>query len=401
MTFSFAVEILSYILLASVFLFYLAYYLLLRRYHTNARDVKNNANPGPRFFPMVSMIIPVYNEGKTIQKKLENIKSLRYPEEKLEAIFVDGCSTDKTAEIIQSYIDNECSFMRLVQQECRKGYNEGVVDGLAVSSGEIVVLTDAGAYYDPDALRYLVGHFEDPQVGAVTGREVVANEDGVLAAKLESTYRSFYDFMRSAEAKMDSTPDLKGELSAVRKKICVRTAEKVRKSPNASFDCCVPYQARMEGHTVVYEGEAFYSERAPATFRGRMRQQVRRGTILIAALLLFKDMIFDGKYGKFGTVILPAHLMMLVVLPWVFLSGVATFVVATVMDPIMNVVALGVFVVPILLSSRVRLFVVAFVQSQLALVAALWRVVMRRESLFIETIPSTRVCQSESREVSS
>ena len=199
---------------------------------------------------------------------------------------------------------------------------------------------------------------------------------------------------------MDSTPDLKGEISAAKKEICLHTAEKVGKSRNASFDCCVPYQARKEDYKVVYEGDAFYSEQAPATFRGRMRQQVRRGTILIAALLLFKDMIFNGQYGKFGTIILPAHFMMLVVVPWVFLSGIVSFVIAMLMDPMVNVIVLGVFFVPILLSTRIRLFALAFVQSQMALVAALWRVVMRRESLFIDTIPSTRVCPSESQAVS-
>jgi len=307
----------------------------------------------------------------------------------MEAVFVDGCSTDNTPEIIQSYIDNGCSSIKLVRQESRRGYNEGVVDGLANSSGEIVGLTDAGSYYDPDVLRHLVTHFKDSKVGAVTGREVVVNERKTTAARLESTYRSYYDFMRSAEAEMDSTPDLKGEISAVRREICLHTAEKTRKSKNASFDCCVPYQARMEGYKVVYESNAFYYEYAPETFKDRMNQQVRRGTILIAALLLFKEMILNKKFGKFGTIILPAHFIMLVVLPWIFLAGSISLVISTLINPIWLV--LWTVVSASLLVPKTRLFLVSFIQSQIALATAALRVAMRRQSLFISTIPSTRV----------
>jgi cellulose synthase/poly-beta-1,6-N-acetylglucosamine synthase-like glycosyltransferase len=339
--------------------------------------------------PKVSMIVPTYNEGRTISKKLENIRSLIYPRERLEVIFIDGSSTDQTPQTIQSYIDRGWNEVRLVRQKERKGYNEGVFEGLENASSEIIVLTDAGAYYDSHALEYLVRHFKDPSIGAATGREVIINA-GKGAAKLESTYRSFYDFMRSAESKMDSTPDLKGEISAVKKSICLQAVDRVRKSPNASFDCCVPYQARMDGQKVVYDGDAFYHEYAPETFSDRMKQQVRRGSILITPLLMYKEMIFNKKYGKFGRIILPAHFLMLALLPWVFLSGVTILLLTTVFDPVRNLIILGVLTIPIFSTGKTRVFFLSFIQSQIALVMACFRILARRKSMFITTISSTR-----------
>jgi cellulose synthase/poly-beta-1,6-N-acetylglucosamine synthase-like glycosyltransferase len=380
------VETVAYSLLSAVFLFYLVYFLILRKFGGQAKRVENLGSADP---PKVSLIVPTYNEGKTIRKKLKNIDSLIYPKERLETIFVDGCSTDDTPQIIQSYIDEGRHAVRLVRQSERKGYNEGIFEGLKNASNEIIVLTDAGAYYDSHALRYLVRHFGDPKVGAVTGREVVMNV-GKRAARLESTYRFFYDFMRLAETNMDSTPDLKGEISAVKKDICLHAVERAKRSPNASFDCCVPYQVRMEGQRVLYDSDSFYHEYAPETFKDRMKQQVRRGSILITPLLLYKEMIFNKKYGKFGRVILPAHFIMLVLVPWFFLIGLAVLLVGTVMDPVRNLIMLGILMVPVVASGRARVFVLSFTQSQIALVLSCFRIGFRKKSMFITTISSTR-----------
>lgn len=380
-----AIEIVSYTLLCIVVSFYSAYFLVLKSYSNKSKQIEWSED----FRPKISMIIPVYNEARIIRKKLQNIVSLKYPKENLEVIFVDGHSTDNTTEIIQSYIDKGHEYIKIIRQQERKGYNEGIFEGLACSSNDIVVLTDAASYYDSHALTHLVKNFKDPETGAVTGREVVINAKKG-AGELESTYRSFYDFMRSAEAQMDSTPDLKGEISAARKDICLRTISKVRQSHNTSFDCTLPYQIRMEDRKVVYEDNAFYYEYSPETFKDRMIQQVRRGSILIAPLLLYKNMIFNGRYGKFGRVILPAHLIMLIVIPWIFLAGSISLIIATLVNPFMNVVIVAVLLIPVLVSRRTRIFCLSFVQSQIALLVSAVRVMTRRKSLVINTIFSTR-----------
>lgn len=378
-----------------VFLFYLSYFLVLRYFYKKSEGSEKSLES---YYPYVSLIVPVYNEEKIIRKKIQNIEQLNYPKDKIEPIFVDGCSTDGTPEIIQDYIKNDDKFIRLIRQSRRTGYNEGIYEGVWNAKGNIIIITTAEAYYAPDTIHYLVRHFKDPKVGAVTGKEIILNEDEAGAPKLEAAYRSFYDFMRAAETRMDSTPDLKGEVSAIRKEICTHLIPKTRLSNSAAFDCCVAHQAKMEGYKTVYEGQATYCEYAPATLKDRMKQQIRRGTFLIGSLMLFKNMILNKKYGKFGLIILPAHFVMQLVLPWIFLLGSTSLLFLTIMDPIKTAIIWLFLLLALLSSAKTRLSLISFIQSQIALIIAIFHVLTKRKSLFIDTIPSTRGLVAHSKQ---
>ena len=368
------------------FLFYLSYFILLYFFFKKGG---NDCESLEFHYPYVTLIVPTYNEEKTIFNKIKNIEELNYPKDKLEVIFVDGCSTDNTSNIINNYIKNCKKDIKLKTQKIREGYNAGVSEGINNSNGEIIILTDAGAYHYPDAIQHLVRHFKDDKIGAVTGKEIVFNTNKQdIGPKLESIYRNFYDFMRMAETKIDSTPDSKGEILVIRKDICLKVIQKIKSLPNASFDSCVPYQAKLDGYRTVFEPKAKYYEYAPATFHDRMIQQIRRATVLIGSMLLFKNMLFKKKFGAFGLIIMPAHFIMLILLPWLFLSGTFCLIVLSLLNPFW----LLLWLVPltVLFFQKSRLFLISFIQSQIALIIAILRVIMRRGSLFIETIPSTR-----------
>lgn len=372
--------------------FYAGYLACLSYYSKKSRP--NNRVMGSSY-PFVSLVVPIHNEEKIICKKIENIEEMVYPSDKFEVVFVDGCSTDKTCKLIEDYSLKSKKSIRLIKQEKRNGYTRAMIDGIVSSKGEIIVATDAASYYYPDALQHLTEHFEDPAIGAVTGKEIVLGgkvELGggkELGLHLEKSYRFFYDFMRKAETEIDSTPDSKGEILAVRKEICQSLFEKLGLSPNASFDSCVPYQAKLMGFRTIYDEQAKYYEYTPNSFSGRTTQQIRRATLLIGAMLLFKNMLFSRKSGKFGMLILPVHFMMDCVLPSVFWVGVASLVAATVLGALL-VLPFWVALLLALAVRKSRTLILSFTQSQFALTAALFRLARRRQSLFITSIPSTR-----------
>jgi len=369
-------------------LFYLAYFLVLYYYHQKKKEKVESSS---EFHPSVSLIVPVYNEEKIVSKKIQNITELNYPKGRIEAIFVDGCSTDNTADVIEAHSKNNDGFVRLIRERKRGGYNSAIHEGVLKSHGDIIVMSDSASYYDPEALKFLVGHFVDPAVGAVTGKEIVLGDPKAVGPRLEATYRGFYDFMRTAETRMDSTPDSKGEILAARRKICENLTQRVHLSPSASFDCCIPYQAKLEGYRTVFEPKAVYYEYAPSSFMDRMRQQIRRAAILMGSMLLFRNMIMNKKYGKFGSVIIPVHFVMQIILPWLFVVGCISLLIATVMNPASTVIMWATLaLMAILVSLKNRVLLLSFTQSQLALVIATLRVATRRNSVIIDTIPSTR-----------
>jgi cellulose synthase/poly-beta-1,6-N-acetylglucosamine synthase-like glycosyltransferase len=375
-----------------VFFFYLTYFLVLLSYNKNSyieREKDTN------FYPSVSMIVPVYNEQTIIAKKMTNIKEMKYPNDKLEVIFVDGNSTDNTKKIIIEKIKDSNKNIKLIEQKKRKGYTQAVIQGILTSKGEIIFATDAASYHYPDTINQLVKHFTDPKIGAVTGKEIVLGQEKKIGPKLEKSYRLFYDFMRKAETKIDSTPDSKGEILAVRKKICINLIDKLELSPNASFDSCVPYQAKMMGLRTVYEDKARYYEYAPSSFLDRMKEKSRRATLLIGALLLFKEMILNRKYGKFGVIVLPVHFIINCILPMIFVVGVFSLVLLSFLNPIASIIPWVLAAGLLIATNNSRSLLISFIQSQIALIMGLFKLIRREKTLFIESIPSTRSLPNE------
>ena len=369
-------------------LFFYAGYLILLKYF-NKKAVSNKKQL-PLSYPSVSLLVPVYNEEKIIAKKIQNIEELDYPIDKLEVIIIDGKSIDKTREIIEEILKKSQKSIRLIKQEKRDGYTQAVIKGIMASKGEIIMATDGASFHYPNALLHLVKHFRDPKIGAVTGKEIVKGKDYEIGPQMEKSYRVFYDFMRKAETEMDSTPDSKGEILVVRKEICTALIKRLSLSPNASFDSCVPYQAKLMGYRTIFDEDAKYYEYAPSSFIDLMKVQIRRATVLIGALLLFRSLIFNKNSGKFGLIILPIHFVMYCIIPSLFFVGALSLVLSTFLAPISVVIFWVALLISLIVSKTTRLFLVSFVQSQYALLMGLFRLARRKDSLFIESIPSTR-----------
>jgi glycosyltransferase involved in cell wall biosynthesis len=382
-----ALNISMWVSFAVLFSSYFGYFLVLLFFHRRACRKKESAGSSDFFYPSVSLIVPTFNEEKIIDKKIQNIEELSYPDNKMEVIYVDGHSQDQTVTMIQERMRTAKKTIRLIQQTRREGYNRGIIDGILNSTGEIVVLTDAASYHYSDAIKHLVRPLRNKEIGAVTGKEIVLGTNGV-GPQLEASYRFFYDFMREAETEIDSTPDTKGEILAVRRDICNGMIPRLR-SPNASFDSAVPYQAKLMGYRTVYEPQAKYSEYCPSSFVDRLKQQVRRATYLIGGLMQFKNMILNRKYGRFGLLILPAHFIIQFVVPWVFFVVSSCLLALTFVDPL-KTLPLWIPFLAILVTRKGRLFAASFIQSQVALAMAVFRLATRRQSLYIQTIQSTR-----------
>jgi poly-beta-1,6-N-acetyl-D-glucosamine synthase len=378
---------LTYVSFLIVFGFYACYLLVLVHFNNKNSSIGNQLKFS---YPTVSIIIPVYNEETVIAKKIKSIEEMVYPNDKIEVIFVDGQSRDRTSEIIIDEARKCQKSVRLIRQEERDGYTNAVIRGILDSKGEIVVAMDAASYHYPDALKNLVRHFINPGIGAVTGREVVLGNANQIGTKLEKSYRFFYDFMRKAETEMDSTPDSKGEILAVRRAICIKIIPKLKCSSNASFDSCVPYQAKLMGYRTIYDEKAQYYEYTAASFAERMSVQIRRATVLIGAMIIFKKLLFNKKYGKFGLLILPAHFTMYCILPTLFILGVVSLAISSLVNLFFVMPLWGLLAMGILISGKSRAIIVSFAQSQFALLAALFRLAGRRQSLFIESVKSTR-----------
>jgi glycosyltransferase involved in cell wall biosynthesis len=118
-------------------------------------------------FPLVSVIMPVRNEGKFITECLDAVFEQDYPHDRLEVFVVDGMSTDSTPDIVRSYQGRQPP-IRLLENPgmiVPKGMNAA----LAETKGEIIVRVDGHCKIAPDYVRRCVDHIRTDHVDGVGG----------------------------------------------------------------------------------------------------------------------------------------------------------------------------------------------------------------------------------------
>lgn len=383
-----ALRVMALITMATFIGFYL-FYLLICLVFKRAKQGRKSVLPATKDLPKVSILIPTYNEARVISQKIENFKLLDYPRDKLEAVFVDGGSTDGTADLIENLARKSNLSIRLIRQSYRKGFNRAVIEGFSETTGDAICITGAETEYDKEALKLLVGHFSDPGIGAVTGRLEIKNIQDGYAPKLESAYRGLYDLVRMAESNIDSPFDIKGEISAVRRSVLRHLVEEPRLQQRGAIDTCISFQAKMDREKTDYEPRAVYYELSPTSIHDSFKQGTRRAAALIENMMTFKTMIFNRRFGAFGMLIMPSHFLMLTLLPFVLTAGVAAIALLMAFDPSNYLLAaiLLAATFAIVLSKSLQ----AFLKTQLVLIIATLGLFFRIETQTFDTQTFERI----------
>jgi len=191
------------------------YYYMKTKYLNKPWNIKID----PNYQPKITIIIPTYNEAKLIQQKLDNIYEQEYPREKLEIIVIDSASTDGTPEKVKQWVMRHPDIkITLLQEPIRRGMVPALNYALkhVPKDNELVIFTDADAFWEQDTLKHVTKYFADPSIGAVTTCIAPLEEKDKY---LETTYRNYYNIIRIGESKIHSTPIHNGALIAFRKEL--------------------------------------------------------------------------------------------------------------------------------------------------------------------------------------
>ena len=174
------------------------------------REVKRNP-----FFPLVTLIITVYNEEKRIREKLQNTLSLDYPRDKLQILVTSDGSTDATNGIVESYAQQGVELLPVTR---RGGKENAQKEAVRVARGEIFIFSDVATQLHPDGLTQIVANFADPAVGCVSSVDRVIDKDGRPGG--EGAYVRYEMWLRALESQVHSLVGLSGSFFAARREVC-------------------------------------------------------------------------------------------------------------------------------------------------------------------------------------
>ncbi len=118
----------------------------------------------------LSIIIPVFNEEKTIEKILEKLSDLKIEPTEKEIIIVDDGSSDKTEEIIKNFIKNHKSNnFKFFQHKINSGKGAAIKTGIEHANGDYIIIQDADLEYDPKFIPLLLKPIIDGKAKVVYG----------------------------------------------------------------------------------------------------------------------------------------------------------------------------------------------------------------------------------------
>lgn len=245
-------------------------------------------------YPSVSMIIPVCNEEKRIERKIENTAALRYPAERLQVLFVSDGSTDRTVELIRAQARGA---MTLIERSVRQGKAAALNAGLEHAKHDILVFTDAAIELEPDALRHLVQGFQDPAVGCISGEDKIPESGG------EAWYGRYELLVRRLESNVHSIVGASGSFYAQRRELCEPFAE------GMAPDFLSVLRTVEKGFRAVSEPAAVGMMTSVKDPRQEFERKVRTLIRGMAALFSYARVLSPVRFGVFAVEMLSHKLL--------------------------------------------------------------------------------------------
>jgi len=251
--------------------------------------------------PAVSVIISAFNEEDVIGEKLANTLALNYPREKLHIIVASDGSTDRTDEIVAGF---RTQGVRLIRVGGRQGKTAAQNAAVAAANGEILVFSDANALYDPDAVRRLVRHFAQADVGCVEGRRVDLSPGESATARHELTYRDVESRIKAWESRVLSCTGATGPIYAIRRSLYLPL------DPEMISDLMEPLLVMCRhGKRHVFEPAAISRERVNGRMRDEFHRKVRIMTRCLNSLRMAPQVVNPFRNGWFAVQVISHRLL--------------------------------------------------------------------------------------------
>jgi cellulose synthase/poly-beta-1,6-N-acetylglucosamine synthase-like glycosyltransferase len=264
--------------------------------------------PEPKELEGVSIVMPCYNESKTIGMAIESLLELDYPQDKIEILVVDDCSKDNSVEIVRPYTKKYKNVKLIINSRNSGGAAEPTNLGVMAAKYDYIAVADSDSTPKKEALKKMIGFLqEDPSVGGVTCSVLVKNPKSFIQ-KLQATEYAVIAFSRKLLDKVDAVYVTPGPFALYRKKTLIEVG--LFDTKNMTQDIEIVWRMLSKGYKArMCLATSVYSE-SPSKFWPWVRQRIRWNIGGIQTIIKYKKLIF--RKGIFGLFIIPFFVFSLV-----------------------------------------------------------------------------------------
>ena len=222
-----------------------------KRVRLEAVDTATRLSDAP--LPVVSVLLPVYNEKLVVEKLIDVVCALDYPPDALEILLLDD-STDETRALASACAARQQAHgapIRYVRRETRIGYKAGNLNfGLAMAKGEFIAIFDADCLPPSDFLRKTIPFFENAKVGFLQTGINYANRNASFLTRFQAMEAGHKEDVTTGFARDGFMASLTGS-SCVWRRQCIEAIGGIS-DETITEDVDMGYRAQLDAWKYVF-----------------------------------------------------------------------------------------------------------------------------------------------------
>jgi cellulose synthase/poly-beta-1,6-N-acetylglucosamine synthase-like glycosyltransferase len=218
------------------------------------------------FEPPVTLVVPCFNEGNSILNKIANCQLLDYPTDKLTLVFITDGSTDNSQLLLQQF-----PRIKVLHENRRAGKTAAENRAMKFVETPFVIFSDANTILNVGAVKNIVRHFANDQVGCVSGeKRIIISRLDTASSAGEGFYWKYESLLKKLDSELNSAVGAAGELVAFRTSLYKDLPE-----DTLLDDFMQSMQMAAEGYKISYEPDSFALETSSENVAEELKRKVR------------------------------------------------------------------------------------------------------------------------------
>lgn len=245
------------------------------------------------YAPFVSIIVPVFNEGKIIKQSILSL--LNHDYKNYEIIIVNDGSSDDTKQIAESLVGYQQGKYNKVKisviNQPNLGKARALNAGIYYSKADFVLCMDGDSQLAPESLKAAVRHFKNPKIGAVAGNVKVLNRKKFFTDLQALEYIEGLNMSRSAQSYIKLVNIIPGPIGLFRRKAIEQAG--YYSSDTYAEDADLTLKILAKDWKIYYEPKSISYTEAPATLQQLLKQRYRWTRGILQSIRKHKKLLFN------------------------------------------------------------------------------------------------------------
>lgn len=269
--------------------------------------------------PMVSVIVPCFNEEENVYEVVDALSRLNYPN--YEIICINDGSKDNTGPMLDELTKSYPS-LRVIHQAKNQGKAVGLDTAALVARGEFLLCMDGDAILDPDVIPWMLQHFEEGhRVGAVTGNPRIRTRSTLLGRLQVGEFSSIVGLIKRTQRIYGRIFTVSGVLAMFRRRALLQIGFW---SPDMlTEDIDISWKLQTNHWDIRFEPHALCWILMPETLAGLWKQRLRWAMGGIQVIRKYAHTLCAWRmrrmwliYAEYLTSVFWAYTMLLVLIIW-------------------------------------------------------------------------------------